>query len=97
MKTLVKYRATCHFESDGIAVRQGDELLCLGPLYVRDTNERSDNRLFRCLPYLYGSQDLFVDVHPFEAEEIVETSQEQRVRLSSGYTARFIPGSEEMW
>lgn len=97
MKTLVKYRATCHFESDGITVRQGDELLCLGPLYVRDTNERSDNRLFRCLLYLYGSQDLFVDVYHFEVEERVETSQEQRARLSSGYTARFIPGSEEMW
>ncbi len=97
MKTLVRYKATCNFHSNGVEVHQGDELLCLGPLYIRDTDERSDNRLFRCLPYLYGSQDLFVDVHPFEVEEIVETSQEQRVRLSSGYTARFIPGSEEMW
>lgn len=82
MKTLVKYRAACHFESDGIAVRQGDELLCLGPSQPGPRRPHHA-RLYRCVLYRDGSQDLFVDVYPGEAEEIVETSGQQSTRLDS--------------
>lgn len=82
MKTLVKYRAACHFESAGIAVRQGDELLCLGPSQPGPCRPHHA-RLYRCVLYRDESQHLFVEVYPGEAEEIVETLQEQRAMALS--------------
>lgn len=69
MKTLVRYKAACNFESYGVEVRQGDELLCLGPSQP-GLRLPGDARLYKCLLLLDGREDVFVEVYPVEVEEL---------------------------